>query len=67
MEKPDIMLLDEPTNGLDDDSVKAFWNIIKEEKKRDTIILLASHSKDDISELADEVYHMHKGCLSKGA
>jgi len=67
MEKPDIMLLDEPTNGLDDDSVKAFWNIIKEEKQRDTIILLASHSKEDISVLADEVYHMHKGCLSKEA
>lgn len=65
MEKPDVLLLDEPTNGLDDSSVKNFWNIIQEEKKRDTIILLASHSKDDISVLADEVYHMHNGCLTK--
>lgn len=65
MEKPDILLLDEPTNGLDDDSVKQFWELMKEEKKRGAIILLASHSKDDILELADEVYHMHKGYLTK--
>lgn len=65
MEKPDILLLDEPTNGLDDESVKMFWDIMREEKKRGAIILLASHSKDDISELADEVYHMHKGCFTR--
>jgi len=63
MEKPNILLLDEPTNGLDDESVKNFWNIIREEKSRDTIILLASHSKDDIAVLADEVYHMNEGRL----
>ena len=65
MEKPDILLLDEPTNGLDDNTVKSFWNIMREEKQRGTIILLASHSKEDIEILADEVYHMHKGGLTK--
>ena len=65
MEKPDILLLDEPTNGLDDNTVKSFWNIMREEKQRGTIVLLASHSKEDIEILADEVYHMHKGVLTK--
>ena len=65
MEKPDILLLDEPTNGLDDDSVKEFWKLMLEEKERGALILLASHSKEDINELADEVFHMHKGVLSK--
>ena len=65
MEKPDILLLDEPTNGLDDNTVKSFWNIMREEKQRGTIILLASHSKEDIEILADEVYHMHNGVLTK--
>jgi len=65
MEKPDVLLLDEPTNGLDDDTVKKFWEIMREEKKRGALILLASHSKDDILELADEVYHMHEGYLTK--
>lgn len=65
MEQPNIMLLDEPTNGLDDASVKNFWQIIRTEKERGAIIILASHSKEDIAELADEVYHMHNGELQK--
>lgn len=65
MEKPKIMFLDEPTNGLDDESVQKFWKLMREEKERDTLILLASHSKEDIAELTDEVYYMHDGELTK--
>ena len=65
MEKPDVLLLDEPTNGLDDKTVKDFWELIRREKKRGAIIVLASHSKDDIRELADEIYHMNSGVLTK--
>ena len=65
MEKPDVLLLDEPTNGLDDKTVKDFWELIRREKKRGAVILLASHSKDDIRELADEIYHMNSGVLTK--
>ena len=64
MEKPDVLLL-EPTNGLDDKTVKDFWELIRREKKRGAVILLASHSKDDIRELADEIYHMNSGVLTK--
>ena len=65
MEKPDVLLLDEPTNGLDDKTVKDFWELIRREKKRGAVILLASYSKDDIRELADEIYHMNSGVLTK--
>lgn len=64
MEKPDIIMLDEPTNALDENGVKEIRNLILEEKERGAMILLASHNKDDINLLADKVYYMDNGCLS---
>lgn len=54
MEKPDIILLDEPTNALDDESVNNIRTILKEEKARGACILIASHNKEDIELLADD-------------
>lgn len=63
MEQPDIIMLDEPTNSLDEDGVQLIRQIIKEEKERGAMILLASHNKEDIALLADEVYYVDKGHL----
>ena len=63
MEGPEIIILDEPTNALDDVSVKNIRNIIREEKNRGSIILIASHNKDDIDELADVKLRMDAGKL----
>lgn len=65
MEHPDIIMLDEPTNGLDESGVNEIRKIIIEEKQRGALILLASHNKEDIQLLADEVYYMDSGHLSK--
>lgn len=64
MEKPDVLLLDEPTNGLDEKGIELLRNICKEEQKRNIIIIIASHSSDDIDILCDEVYKMENGMLS---
>jgi len=61
MEQPDIIMLDEPTNALDEKGVDLVRQIIQEEKKRGALILLASHSKEDINLLADEVFYMEDG------
>jgi ABC-2 type transport system ATP-binding protein len=63
MEHPDILLLDEPTNGLDESGVQLVRDILKEEAARGALILIASHNKEDISYLCDEVYHMQNGRL----
>ena len=63
MEKPDILLLDEPTNALDEDGVHIVRDIIRQEKERGAIILLASHNREDIRFLADRVWHMEQGRL----
>lgn len=63
MEHPDVIMLDEPTNSLDDYGVEEIRKIITEEKKRGAIVLLASHNKEDIKLLADELYRIEQGCV----
>ena len=63
MEKPDVLLLDEPANGLDEEAVGLMRRIVEEERKRGALILLASHNKEDIGLLADTVYRMEAGRL----
>lgn len=61
MEKPDIIMLDEPTSGLDTEGVMLIRNILKEERDRGALILLASHIKEDIDLLADCVFTIERG------
>lgn len=63
MSHPDIIILDEPTNALDEDSINTFRKIIEDENKRGATILIASHSKEDIDILCDEVFYMKNGEL----
>lgn len=67
MEKPDVIMLDEPTNGLDSDGVEQIRRLILEEKARGALILLASHNREDISYLSDKVYRIEKGEIMMGA
>lgn len=59
MEKPDVILLDEPTNALDEESINLIRNMIKKERERGAIVCVASHNKEDISILCDEIFSIH--------
>ena len=63
MEKPDVLMLDEPTNALDSEAVAQVRDIITQEKERGTLVLLASHNYEDIRLLSDEVYRLESGRL----
>lgn len=63
MEDPSILILDEPMNGLDFDSVKNIRNLILDLKRNGKTILLTSHNKEDIDILCDELFKMDKGTL----
>lgn len=65
MEKQDIIVLDEPTNGLDEEGIDLIRGILREEADRGAIVAIASHNKEDIRYLCDKVYHMSKGCLEE--
>lgn len=61
MEKPDILLLDEATNGIDADGLELYYKIIKSEAQRGAIVFLSSHRAVDIARLCDKVIYMRQG------
>lgn len=65
MEDPDVLILDEPMNGLDNDGVQDMRKLFLSLKEQGKTILLASHNKEDIEVLCDEVYMMDKGILTQ--
>lgn len=60
-EKPDLILLDEPTNAIDVEGVREMRKIFELEKKRGASIILASHNPEDLNVLADEIIVMAEG------
>lgn len=65
MENPDILILDEPMNGLDKDGVQDMRQYLLDLKSQGKTILIASHSAEDIDALCDSVCEMEKGKLQK--
>lgn len=65
MEDPELLILDEPMNGLDNQGVDHIRSVLKALKDSGKTILLASHSKEDITLLCDHVYQMDAGVLTK--
>lgn len=65
MEQPDIIILDEPMNGLDNRGVAEMRELFLNMKQEGKTILLASHNKEDIDVLCDHVYEMDMGILKQ--
>jgi ABC-2 type transport system ATP-binding protein len=63
MEEQDIVILDEPMNGLDNMGVNDMRQLFLKLKEQGKTILLTSHMKEDIDILCDEVYMMEAGNL----
>lgn len=61
MEDPDILLLDEPFNGLDSDGVREMHDYFLSLKEEGKTMILVSHSTEDIDLLCDHVVHIEKG------
>ena len=65
MENPQILILDEPMNGLDKEGVEDMRKYLIELRNQGKTIILASHSSEDISVLCDTVNEMDKGKIKK--
>ena len=65
MEIPDILLLDEPFNGLDKDGMLKMRAYLKNYCTPQRTIILASHSAEDIAVLCDTVWEMEHGVLTQ--
>lgn len=60
-ENQKIILLDEPTNALDEDAVQLIYKIIREEKSRGATIVVATHHKEDLKEVCDVILKIAEG------
>ena len=63
MEKPDIIILDEPTNALDESGVSLIYKLLLEEKERGSIVVISSHHKEDLEQVCDVKIQMQHGTL----
>lgn len=61
MEDPDILILDEPMNGLDKEGVADMRTLFLDLKEKGKTIIIASHNADDIDKLCDHVWEMEHG------
>ncbi len=64
MESPDLLILDEPFNGLDRRDGEDIRQLLLDFRDAGKTILIASHYAEDIDELCDTVHHMDAGVLS---
>ena len=64
MEKPDLVILDEPFNDLDENSVNRVKSIILNEKDRGAIVIVSCHDKEDLISLSDKIYYLRNGCVT---
>ena len=65
MEKPALLILDEPMNGLDENGVTEMRVLFNNLKRNGTTIILATHNLEDIEILCDFVYEMKEGVLKR--
>ena len=65
MEEPEIIILDEPMNGLDKSGMKEMRQLFMRLKDEGRTILLASHNMQDIEELCDTVFEMDAGVIAR--
>lgn len=61
MENPDVLILDEPFNGLDKDGVEDMRKVFLKLREQGKTIIMASHNGEDIRILCDTVHEMEKG------
>jgi ABC-2 type transport system ATP-binding protein len=63
MENPELIILDEPTNALDEASVINLRNILQKHKKRGALIIVSSHDSEELQMLADEIFVIESGTI----
>lgn len=61
MEEPDVMVFDEPFNGIEESTANKIRELLLKKKKEGKLIIIASHIKEDIEKLANIVYKFEDG------
>lgn len=61
MEKPEIVILDEPTNSLDSEGVEMVKSLVQREKERQSLVIIACHEYKILKSLSDIIYSIEDG------
>lgn len=65
MEQPELILLDEPTNALDDKGVEQICQLIRRERNRGALVVMACHDAAILEKMADEIFTIYEGKVEK--
>ncbi len=65
MEDPDILILDEPFNGIEQATVDKLTEYLLEKKKEGKLIIVSTHIKEDLTKLSDKIYVFDNGRISE--
>jgi len=65
MEDPNILILDEPFNGIEEKTVSQLIDYLLEEKKKDKIIIICTHIKEDLEKLTQDIFLVDNQTVSK--
>ena len=65
MENPDLLILDEPFNALDEDSVKLLRELLRQYQKAGKLIIITSHHKEDIDSICNHILMLQEGKLAQ--
>ena len=65
MEEPELIILDEPTNALDEESIINLRDILMDFRKKGVTVLIASHNRSEIESLSDKIFNINLGKLKE--
>ena len=65
MEETDILILDEPFNGIDESTIDTLINYLLKKKSEGKLIIISTHIKDDLTKLSDKIYKFDNGSISE--
>lgn len=61
MENPQIIILDEPTNALDENSIVSLRKILHKYRDEGSLIIISCHDSEELEYLSDEIFHIENG------
>lgn len=65
MENPDVIVLDEPFNGVENVTVLKIIAYLKEEAKKGKLIFISTHIMEDLEKLTDKIYYFDNGAINE--
>lgn len=65
MEQPDLILVDEPTNALDDKGIEQICTLLRRERDRGALLVLSCHDASILEDLSDEIFYICDGKVER--